>query len=202
VRRQTRCQPWVLELGCGDCCQASHFFAAADAQVVAVDLSAEAHSVAIERTAGLPTVTVCRADMTRLSEAELPRKVYDVVCFFYSLHHIPLALLPETLASACAMLAPGGILAVAALLHSAVAEEEADSAVIPDPLLHRDALTNDAHKPLSAVLHGMHLSFLNPVTFHSMLECAGLADIECGMRGNLYKNEFPCRRGYFIARKK
>eukprot|EP00658_Telonema_sp_P-2_P057706 TRINITY_DN4611_c0_g1_i3.p1 TRINITY_DN4611_c0_g1~~TRINITY_DN4611_c0_g1_i3.p1 ORF type:complete len:162 (-),score=30.68 TRINITY_DN4611_c0_g1_i3:717-1202(-) len=107
----------VLELGCGDQCQAALFLAQHADLVVAVDSAPEAVGSAQARTKHLAHVSVCCADMRRLAPCELQGHCdFDHVCFFYSLHHLAPPDVTAALAMAWELLAPGGTVLVAALV--------------------------------------------------------------------------------------
>ncbi len=97
----------VLDVGCGDGWVARRL-AGAGARVVGVDPQPEA----LDRARAGGTAPGIRYLQAAAQELPLPEKSFDVVIFFNSLHHVPVAAMDAAIAEAARVLRPEGLLYV------------------------------------------------------------------------------------------
>lgn len=90
----------LLDLGCGDGAMTRRL-AAAGARVI----GAEADAAAVARAGTQIDVIEARAEVLPFAAAS-----FDAVLMLKSLHHVPVALMPQALAEAARVLRPGGLL--------------------------------------------------------------------------------------------
>ena len=186
---------------CGDCCQSARFFAACGARVTAMDCSQSACEAARGLCASLQAaVCVVRGDICLLP---FRSESFDLVSFFYSMHHVAAHHTTDLLEAACRLLAPGGWLAIAALADGSADGESCGATEPPAPFFgvgqpqQHPVLSKELHP----ILKQMHKSFCNPVQLCELLEQLGLTRVQCTFRTHVYENEFPCIRVYILAHK-
>jgi len=181
----------ILDLGCGEHCQAARLFHHLGIAVVAVDSSEHACAQAKQVCLGLPIV-ICRCDIRNLQPLDLEAESFHGVSLFYTTQHIAERAIRPLLTALLYLLVPDGVLAIAALTDAAVPEPSTrtfDDNCIAEP------------PPLNAVLKSMYASFLSLQGLSRIMMEIGMRDIHTSCRSTLYANEFPCQRCYVTGRK-
>jgi hypothetical protein len=150
----------------------------------------------------------------------------DLVSIYYLLHHLTEGETSALLQQVHAVLAPGGTVAVAALLDQVtlptttaiisgggtgtvvgVGGVDGSGAGAPatgDTIGGGAALTAPKTTPLAAVLQGMYKSFARVETLLAQLAAAGFTTVPAAdnsIRPPIYPNEFPCDRCCILATK-